>query len=201
MQIGPAPRQRRPNHPLILDERQIRDVLGGNRGQSEVLGEVLLVGVAVVVAAVLSVGAFGFGEEVDDPAPVVAESSGELVADDGGFNNQRVRIYHQAGDPVRVTNVEIAVDANDACGKRGRIVGLPTNTIDADENVRGADIFDGRNGQAEGALRDEVYRAGDVFDFRLVSGACELNPGDRLTIRVVHTPSGAVLVEERLTAN
>jgi flagellin-like protein len=176
-------------------------VSGAERGQSEVLGEVLLVGVAVVVAAVLSLGALGFGEEVDEPAPTVAESSGELVADDGGFGNQRVRLYHQAGDPVRVTNVEIAVDASDACGKRGRIVDLPTNTIDADENVRGADIFDGRSGQAKGALQADVYRAGDVFDFRLTSGACELDPGDRITVRIVHTPSGAVLVEERLTAN
>jgi flagellin-like protein len=176
-------------------------VFGAERGQSEVLGEVLLVGVAVVVAAVLSLGALGFGEEVDDPAPTVAESSGELVADDGRFGNQRVRIYHEAGDPVRVENVEIAVDASDACGKRGRIVNLPTNTIDADENVRGPDIFDGRTGQAKGALDDEVFAAGDVFDFRLTSGTCELDPGDRITVRVVHTPSGAVIVEARLTAN
>jgi FlaG/FlaF family flagellin (archaellin) len=176
-------------------------VFGAERGQSAVLGEVLLVGVAVVVAAVLTLGALGFGEEVDDPAPTIAESSGELVADDGGFGNQRVRIYHQAGDTVRVKNVEIAVDASDACGKRGRIVDLPTNTIDATENVRGADIFDGRTGQAKGALRDDVYRAGDVFDFRLASGACELDPGDQITVRVVHTPSGAVLIEKRLTAN
>ena len=174
---------------------------GAERGQSEVLGEVLLVGVAVVVATVLSLGALGFGEEVDDPAPTIAESSGELLAYQDDSDEQRVRIYHQAGDPVRVENVEIAVDASDACGKRGRIVGLPTKTIDADENIRGADIFDGSSGQAKGALRDDVYRAGDVFDFRIAKGECELDPGDRTTVRVVHTPSGAVLIEERLTAN
>jgi flagellin-like protein len=179
-------------------------VSGAERGQSEVLGEVLLVGVAIVVAAVLSLGALGFGEEVDDPAPTIAESSGELRAFQDGSDEQRVRIYHEAGDPVRSENVEIAVDASDACGKRGRIVDLPTKILTA-ENLRGdAVMFDQSGAGFEGALETERFTAGDRIDFRLKKAegdGCVLDPGDRITVRVVHTPSGAVLIEERLTAN
>jgi flagellin-like protein len=184
-------------------ERQGAVVFGADRGQSEVLGEVLLVGVAVVVAAVLSLGALGFGEDVRDPAPVVAESSGDLRAFDGGTDNQRVRIYHEAGDPVRSENVEIAVDARAACGKAGRIVDLPTKTL-SPENLRGDTVMFDQSGDGfEGALETEQFTAGDRIEFRLKKedgNGCVLDPGDRITVRVVHTPSGAVLIEERLTA-
>ena len=141
-------------------------MFGGDRGQSNVLGEVLLVGVAVVVAATLAVAAFGFGETVDDPAPTIAESSGDLRAFEDGSDEQVVRIYHEAGDPVPVETVEIAVDARAACGQAGRITDLPANRLRA-ENVRGdAAMFDQSYAGLEGALETERLTAGDRIEFR-----------------------------------
>ena len=171
-----------------------------DRGQSPVIGEVLLVGVVVVLAATVTVAVFGFGEEVRDSAPVVGQSSGELVAFEDGSDEQYVRITHVAGDPIATENLEIAVDARSACGKAGRIDGFPTNRLRA-ENLQGdTEMFDQSYAGLEGALETERFTAGDRIEFRLKKSACELAPGEQVTVHVVHRPSGAVVIEETLTA-
>jgi flagellin-like protein len=71
------------------------------RGQSPVVGTVLLVAVVVVLAAVLSVLVLGYAEDLDAGPPSV-----RLDADVGQSD---VTVRHAVGDTLRPANVEVIV--------------------------------------------------------------------------------------------
>ncbi|MFC7077467.1 type IV pilin [Haloarcula halophila] len=179
------------------------------RGVSPVVSTVLLVAVVVMLASTVSVVTLGFPSQVGEPAPVVAQSSGQLVRDvtgPGGRYDQVVNITHEAGDTIQVEHVEVAVDATDACGKRGRLVDLPDEAVGSGSpnHIEGDHIFDYHSpegGALDPTTGDTAFSAGDTIRFRLTNGACSLADGDRITVRIVHTPSGAVVVEKTLTAS
>lgn len=104
---------------------------------------------------------------------------------------------------MSVGAIEVVVDATDACGKRARIVDLPTTTL-GPANVEGADIFDyfsPDGGVLDASETDGTWAVGDTARFRLASSECRLEAGDRIAVRVVHLPSGQVIVAETLTAS
>ncbi|WP_338739643.1 type IV pilin [Haloplanus salilacus] len=172
-----------------------------SRAVSPVIASVLLVAVVVILAATISVFVLGVADETNQPGPMVGQSTGELVYNRPGSNDQIVRITHVAGDRLDVTNLEIAVDATDACGKRSRIVNLPTTTLGS-ANYNGDDIFDyySPDGGQLDTSADGTWRAGETATFRLASTECELGDGDSVTVRVVHTPTESVVIKETLTA-
>ena len=157
--------------------------------------------VVVILAATVSVFTLGVADEVTQPGPVVGQSSGELAYDRPGSDDQIVRLTHVAGDDLDVSTLEIAVDATDACGKRSRIVNLPTNTLGS-ANFNGDDIFDyfSPDGGQLDTSADGTWSAGETATFRLASTECGLSEGDTLTVRVVHTPTNSVVIKETLTA-
>jgi flagellin-like protein len=178
-----------------------------DRGVSPVVSTVLMVAVVVILASTVSVVAFGFRAQVDDPAPIVAQSSGELTRDitGAGVYDQVVNITHEGGDTVPVETLEVAVDASDACGKRGRLVDLPDNAVGygSPDQIEGDDIFDAASpegGALDPTTGDDAFSAGDTIRFRVTNGACPLEAGDRITVRVIHVPTGGVIIEETLTA-
>jgi FlaG/FlaF family flagellin (archaellin) len=157
--------------------------------------------IVVILAVTVSVFTLGVADEITQPGPVVGQSSGELLYDRPGSNDQIVQLTHIAGDSVDVSKLEIAVDATAACGKQSRIVNLPTNTLGS-ANYNGDDIFDyfSPDGGQLDTSADGTWSAGETATFRLASTECELNEGDTLTIRVVHTPTQSVIIEETLIA-
>lgn len=168
---------------------------------SPVLATVLLVAVAVVVAAVTAGYAFDVAGSVSEPGPTVGETDGRLLADQPGSGDQVLRLTHVAGDEIPVADLEVAVDARDACGKQSRIVDPPTNTLGS-ANVEGADIFDYTSPEA-GVLEPDgggVWRPGTVIQFRVASTECTISPGDQVTVRVVHVPSETVAAATTFTA-
>ncbi len=185
----------------------------GRRAVSPVVAVVLTVAIVVVIAG--SIGAVGFGltDELSEPAPNVAESNGELRTQDG-YDGGIVRITHVAGDPVSVSNIEIivTVDASDGTGK-ARIVNLPSDYGSSDgipftdENIEGDDILSKGSGSEDWDARvlhtdyKNTLEAGSWFEFRLKKTGIELTPGDTVTVRVVHTPSQSVIIEQELTAS
>lgn len=186
-----------------------------SRAVSPVVANVLLVAVVVILAATLSVFALGMTGEESQPGPVVGESSAELVRDRPGADDQVVRITHVAGDPVAVSEMEVAVRA---CGKRARIVDLPAPTTRSastptyfpfdDGNFEGDEelLSEGTVGQtwSAGVLHEDTtdtFAGGTSFEFRITNGACSLNAGDRVDVRVVHTPTNTVFIEKQLTAS
>jgi FlaG/FlaF family flagellin (archaellin) len=166
-----------------------------------------MVAVVVILASIISVFALGFTGDANQPGPVVSQSSGELVRDISGGNDQIVRLTHVAGDNLDVSTLEIAVDATDACGKQSRLVNLPDNAVGSTkaselESIEGADIFDDDSpdgGQLDTSA-DGTWSAGETATFRLASTECKLNGGDAITVRVVHTPTNSVVIEQTLTA-
>ena len=173
-----------------------------SRAVSPVIANILLVAVVVILAGIVSTFALGFIDGTNQPGPIVGQSSGDLMTQDG-FDGGIVRINHVSGDTMRVSDMEIVVDASSACNKRSRIVNLPADSGQriTDSNYDGDDIFDQRFGSLPdgSALLSQEYSAGDVIVFRL-DGECPLDSGDTVTVRVVHTPTNSVPIKITLTA-
>jgi flagellin-like protein len=185
-----------------------------SRGASPVIGVILMVALVVILAAVISTVSLGFVDELREPMPNIAQSSGGFTPQDGN-DGGIVLLRHEAGDSVRVEELEIAVHAECTGGtKQGRIVNLPAgagNAIRAsDGQIKGDNIFDERSlntidnavGQVNdgGALLKTRYTAGEMILFRIPKNKCELTPGSETTVRVIHTPSQSVIIKKHLTA-
>ena len=176
-----------------------------SRAVSPVLSTIMMVAIVVILAATVSVFSLGFADDITRPGPLVGQSSGELVKDEPGSDDQIVRITHVAGDTLTVSNLEIAVDAGDACGKQSRIVNLPTNYIGdrfGGKNQLGDDIIvdSSPDGGQLDTSADGIWTAGETAIFRLASTECRLENGDTVTVRVVHMPTNSVVIKETLTA-
>jgi flagellin-like protein len=177
------------------------------RAVAPVISTILMVAIAVVLAATISVFVLDLGESVEDPAPTVGQSTGTLV---GGTDNddQLVRITHVAGDNIAVEDMEIVVDAPACTPGKARLTNLPVESGSFDsENIEyGASLIDESGDGATGVIEESTqntFESGEFFEFRLTSGACGgpgtgLQDGDTVTVRVVHTPSNAIIIDKRL---
>jgi flagellin-like protein len=191
----------------LSGERNMKTSMNSARGVSSVIGVVLMVAVAVILAAAVGTFALGFTNAIQEPAPQVANADAKLIADISGGGDQKVRITHRGGDTVNVSNLEIVVSFSDS-SKRSRLVGIPTDKIEASD-FEGDDIWDGRNGiGTKGALApsdpegaDGKWSSGEFIEFRITSGSVPLSPGDRVYVKIVHEPSGNVLIDRTLTAS
>ncbi|MDS0283549.1 type IV pilin [Haloarcula onubensis] len=183
-----------------------------DRALSPVVGVVLLVGLTLVLAATVSATAVGLTDELTGAAPVVSQSSGtyeRYAAGGGRYDEQVVRLTHEGGDTLTVSDLELVVDATDACGQTGRLVNLPIEGDDprpTSRYVRGDDVFDNAANSVEGPIGtgdvddDGEWSAGETAQFRLATRACRLDPGDSVVVRLVHTPTDAVVVDQRIRA-
>ncbi|MBX0294808.1 type IV pilin N-terminal domain-containing protein [Haloarcula nitratireducens] len=180
------------------------------RAVSSIVAVVLLLGLTVAIAGSVSALALGYADEMTAPTPTVAHSSGEYETystGGGRYTEQVVRVTHLGGETLRVRDLEIVLDASDACGKTGRLVNLPADGDDlrpTDEFVRGTDIFDNSYDAVEGPIGtgdvddDGEWTAGETAQFRVSTGECSLDGGDSLVVRVVHAPTNGVVIEERI---
>jgi len=82
---------------------------GTDRGTSSVIGVLLLVAVAVVVAATLSVFALQFGSSVTETAPVADIQIASRYFGDGVPKNDAVVLTHIGGDRLEREHLEIRV--------------------------------------------------------------------------------------------
>jgi flagellin-like protein len=177
------------------------------RAVTPVVGVVLLVGVTVVLASAVGAFALGFTDGVAERGPSIRTTAEPLSAyDPGAGQGQEVRITHEAGDPVAVEHLAIVV-AVPSADTRSRLVGFPVSSDKlAAANIDGPDFFDERHGETVGAISTDTpdtdgrWSAGDTVGFRITSGDVELDPGDRVEVRLVHVPSGTVFVAETLVA-
>ncbi|MFC6864395.1 hypothetical protein ACFQGE_13115 [Halomicroarcula sp. GCM10025817] len=86
----------------------------------------------------------GFTEDLDEPAPNVAQSSGAFIPQDGNSGGV-VKLTHVDGESVAISDIEIAVRAECEAGTRqGRIVNPPAGSYNAvrqsDGQIEGDDI-------------------------------------------------------------
>lgn len=188
--------------------------LGTERGVSPAIAVLLMAAVAIILAA--SIGAFvlGFGEETREPAPNVAETTGEFAVappDKDAGGNQTVRITHVAGESVDVEDIEIAVTAiGPSLDTEARLVDLPAEGGSIDKkNLEGnASLIDKSSGSSRVIVNDDsnLWTAGDTIEFRINTGddddGADFRPdggADELEVSIVHTPSNAIVFEDTFT--
>lgn len=175
------------------------------RAITPVVGVVLLAAVTVVAAAAVGLTAVGVTDRLVHPPPRMAVTSGPFTANTG-LQGGVVRLTHAGGESVAVDELAFVVDATAACGKTGRLVGLPLGSGHDVEpaNVEGSDVFDGQSvrrfGDPPHVLLQRRWRPGETVAFRLAYTDCPITDGDGIVVRVVHEPSGTVLERVPLLA-
>ena len=168
-----------------------------------------MVAVVVILAAIISGVVFAFTADLDEPAPTVAQTSGEFrVAPPGGAgSNQIVRVTHVAGENVAVEDIEIIVRASGpSLDTQARLVDLPATggTLDA-SNIQGNTELVDKSGHAQVIVSSDtnVWEAGETIAFRINTGEADFRDGhspraDELAVGIVYTDtdSTAMLFEE-----
>jgi flagellin-like protein len=76
------------------------------RGQSPVIGNILMVAIAIILLSIVAVFALGFAEDIDTTAPSVSL--------DTTIGDSDVTIRHASGDVLDPTNVEVVVESPNA---------------------------------------------------------------------------------------
>jgi FlaG/FlaF family flagellin (archaellin) len=167
-----------------------------------------MLAVTLTLAGSVSVVALGQVGELTEPAPLVFQSGGEYnTYETGGgrYTGQVIRIRHIAGHPIPVRDIEIVVDAVDACGKSGRLGNFPIPGDDPRPTqvyVEGDDIFDNSANSVEGPIGtggDGKWSAGETVQFRIATSECRIQHA--ITVRVVHLPTKEIIIEQHMSAS
>jgi flagellin-like protein len=183
-----------------------------NRSVSPVISVILMVAIVVVLAAVLSAFVLDSTESLDDPAPNVADTTGEFEPETDGFRtNQIVRVTHQAGDSVPVEEIELVVRASGpSLDAESRLVNLPAEDDDFDpenfENGNPSNLINDGGFLSRNKIiiadGDSMWSAGDTIQFRINSGPADFTDGgnaDTIEAIIVHTSSNSILSEHTFT--
>jgi FlaG/FlaF family flagellin (archaellin) len=169
-----------------------------------------MVAIVVILAAVISVAVLSFTEDLSDPAPIVADTTGEFEIEGDWRGTQIVQITHEAGEDVAVEQIEIVVRATGPdVDTEARLVNLPAEgTTFATENLDDPDnLIDNGNVNRNNIIIDDdsnVWAAGDTITFRVNTGTADFREGedpeaDELEVLIIHTPSNSILSEHIIT--
>jgi len=186
-----------------------------NRAVSPTISVILMVAIAVILTATISIFVLGFTEDLNDTAPVVGQTSGEFVP---GADEQEVLITHVAGDSVAVENMEIVVRATGPdVDSETRLVNLPAEGSDIDSvNIEGdTGIISegpGESGPSDPnqviiedyPTDDDLWDAGETIQFEINVGGADFRESpngpeaDGLEVTIVYTDtdSTAILFED-----
>ena len=180
-----------------------------DRAVTPVISTILMVAIVIVLAATISVFFLGATEDINEPAPNVADTTGEFEVDrPSASDNQIVRITHLAGERVAVEDIEIIVRASGPdVDTEARLVDLPgdghfTRSLD-DSNIDGNDdLIDQGYQSARIIVVDDsnTWAAGKTIEFRINVGEADFREGespdaDELEVIIVHTLSDAIISE------
>lgn len=178
------------------------------RGVSSVVSVILIVAIVVILAATTSAFVLDFTEDLNDPSPNVADTTGEFELDlerTSGTEDQRVRITHLSGEGVPLDELAVLVHANgDGVDRQVRLVNLPPeqSTFDNDSFEGDEDLVSGW-GVSGGVLFDgsSVWSAGETIEFRIPTGdgVDFREDGEDLEVTIIHEPSNAILSEHTFT--
>ena len=186
-----------------------------DKGVSSVISVILMVGIVVILSATVSVFVLDDTGKITEPAPNVAQSTGEFVAGSAS-DEQLVRITHSGGDSVAVEEIEIVVRASGTTlDTEARLVDLPAEGKNIDKkNIQGNKDLITKNAGLFGNPPDKtiieedsnVWSATDTIQFRVNSGQADFsastdddNYADNLEVVIVHTPTNAIIFEEKFT--
>ncbi|MDB2225786.1 type IV pilin N-terminal domain-containing protein [Halorubrum ezzemoulense] len=183
------------------------------RAVTPVISTILMVAIVVILAATVSVFFLGVVGDINEPAPNVADTTGEFEPQtDISQTNQIVRITHIAGEGVPVEELEIIIRASGpGVDAEERLYELPAsgNRIKP-ENKKGDDLVSTSAGLFGNPNHDKiiinddsnVWASGDTIQFRIKTGAADFREGEspeaaELEVVIVHTPSNAIISEHK----
>jgi len=176
---------------------------------SPVIGVILMVAITVILAALVGTLVLGLGDKTGQSGPTISVSAEPLeAAVTGSSDDQIVALTHENGDPVEAASLEIVVVLEET-GARTRLVDLPvTSDKIASSNIEGDDLLS-MSDDTEGAISDDTpdtdgeWSAGETIRFRVKKSddGYSMNPGDEVTVRIIHTESDKVLVDRTLVAS
>jgi flagellin-like protein len=171
-----------------------------DRAVTPVISTILMVAIVIVLAATVSVFFLGVTEGINEPAPVVGQTSGEF---EPGADAQRVRVTHIAGESIPAEELEVVVRASGPdVDAEARLVNLP----EFDEEKDPENIISSFNDEIE-SNDPNTWGVGDTIQFEINVGGADFreppvdssNDADKLTVLIVHTPSEAVIVRKTFT--
>lgn len=178
------------------------------RAVSPVIGVVLLVGVTLILTAAVAVFVFDTTSILSDPTPQVS-STDTAFDTSGGQTDQTVRITHQAGDPVPVSELELIVEATGPdLDTQATLTNLPADGSSLDgDSVQGNDaLIDSRAGFASvlTAADTNTWTSGDTITFRITKSTADFTPdgspdATQLDVTIVHRPTNSILTEHTFT--
>jgi flagellin-like protein len=177
-----------------------------DRAVTPVIATILMVAVMIVLAATISVFFFGVTEDINEPAPNVADTKGEFEIEGDWRGTQIVQITHVSGDNVAVEQIEIVVRASGPdVDTEARLVNLPAEgtTLDAENLNDPNNLIDDGNINRNSIIIDEdsnVWATGSTITFRINTGVADFRKGedpeaDELEIIIVHTESNTIISE------
>ena len=193
-----------------------------SRAVSPVISVILMIAIVVILVATASVFMFDSGLGVDEPAPNIADTTGEFVVDDPSpLSNQIVQITHRGGDNVAVEELKIIVRASGPDSdlpREARLVNLPAEGSSIDEkNIEGSDeLIDESHNPIGGVYPPNllitsqdtnVWSATGTIQFRISTGGADFRiednntdpEADTLEVIIVHTPSNTIISEHAFT--
>ena len=189
-----------------------------DRAVTPVVSTILMVAIVVILAATVSMFFFNVVENINEPGPNVADTTGEFAVTPPGENagsKQIVRITHIAGEGVAVEELEIVVRASgpdDDLPIEGRLVNLPADGSKFDDenfDTEDADNLIDRGGNSKNnvIISDgiDVWSAGQTITFRINTGAADFREdpngpeANELEVVIVHTPSGTIISQNTFT--
>jgi len=185
-----------------------------NRAVSPVVATILVVAIVVILAATISVVVLDTTEEINEPTPNVAETTGEFEPG-AGFGNQDVKITHVAGDDVEVEEIEIIVRASrpETDDTDARLIDLPASSGEGqaegwigDDNIEGnKDLITQVTMANQIIVADDTntWSAGDTIKFSILSTGADFsedaspsNAADELEVIIIYTPSDTIIFED-----
>jgi hypothetical protein len=172
---------------------------------STTVGVALLVGLTVMSSVVL-VGAVAVAPVEPPPAAAVV-TDGAMEADEPGDDDQQVCLQNRGPEPLRIDAVQIRIRIPDA-GRETTLVGLPPDwPALPEEGYRGDDLVDRRSYKFSGVFGPSD---GDTPRWEATERGClrikhggdgvRLDPGDRVTVTVVHQPTNGIVDRVALRA-
>jgi len=101
------------------------------RGQSEVIGVVLLVGIVVLLAGLAGLFIFDLSDDELETAPQV-----NFEVDQYGDDNMKVRLYHDGGDVITDTDaINVTVNGTNVLAEQGVSFANADGEIDSQTDV------------------------------------------------------------------
>jgi len=180
-----------------------------DRAVTPVISTILMVAIVIVLAATTSVFFFGVTEDINEPAPIVADTTGEFELETDGFRtNQIVRITHQAGEDIAVEEIEIGVRASGpSLDTEARLVDLPATDRYITGNIQGnSGLIDSDSAIVPMRIITDngpsTWSAGRTIQFRIGTSEADFREGgnaDELEVIIVHTPSDAIISKNTFT--